>query len=102
MPRRPPRMSGASPRLLADVERLERSRNYLWPGAVWLALDVWTAWVRSPSRKCWMDQTPWEWEYYPEEDPFRAREVLGAVACALPRKSARELRKRLKELDDLF
>lgn len=95
-------LKGFSGRFIADLGRLERTRNYLWPGDVELALSRWTAWVRSPSRKCWLDQTPWEWDHYPNEDPFRAREVLGAVACALPRKSARELRKRLDELDALY
>ena len=35
-------------------------------------------------------------------DPYEARATLEFVACALPRKTARELRKRLEELDALY
>ncbi|MEU7475534.1 hypothetical protein AB0A63_06090 [Lentzea sp. NPDC042327] len=100
--RRPDVLKGLSGRLLADLGRVGRSRNHLGPGSVELALRVWTSWLASPARHRWMDETPWEWDHYPEEDPFSARNLLDAVACALPRTSARELRRRLDELDDLY
>lgn len=98
--RRPDVLRGLSGRFTADLDRLERTRSYLYPGSVRRALEAWAGWQRSPARNRWLQQT-WEWGHEPDEDPFHAREVLDAVARALPRTSARELRRRLRELDQI-
>ncbi|SEP93637.1 hypothetical protein [Lentzea albida] len=103
MPRRRPRpdvLKGLSGRLLADLNRLGRIRNHLGPYDVRRALETWTAWQRSPASKRWLEE-PWDHDPYPDHDPFHAREVLEAAAHALPRRTARELRERLRELDEI-
>ncbi|WP_394613970.1 hypothetical protein JNUCC0626_29325 [Lentzea sp. JNUCC 0626] len=104
MPRRHPGMllDSFSPRLRSDVQRLEASRNYLGPFAVEIALRAWTDFVHRPNRRIWDFDVEGCGERWCCTDPREAREILGAVACALPRKSARELRRRLQELDDLY
>ncbi|MEV6243281.1 hypothetical protein [Lentzea sp. NPDC051838] len=98
MPRkRPDVMRGLSGRLVADLDRLERSRNYLWHGEVKRALEDWAAYQRSPARRLWLDDPPVMCSC--DVDPAHLRELLGHVADALPSKSGRELRKRLQELD---
>src|SRR5690349_230300 len=100
--RRPDVLRGLSGRCLADLNRLERSRNYLWPGDVRRALEDWAGYLRSPARRLWLlidDVGCGEGECCP--NPFKARELLDRVVGALPRRSARELRERLEELDDL-
>ncbi|USX49392.1 hypothetical protein [Lentzea sp. HUAS12] len=98
--RRPDVLKGLSGRLVADLERLERSRDHFYQGAVTSALRTWTAWQRSPASNHWPDG-PQDHDLYPDHDPFHAREVLEAAAHALPRRTARELRERLRELDDI-
>jgi hypothetical protein len=90
-------------RLRADVARLERSRGYLEPFTVEYALRQWRAFVHNPYRRLWDDDVEdpcgvW----WCCGNPHEARELLGFVACALPRKSARELRRHLRELDERY
>lgn len=100
--RRAGELHGFSPRFLSDIVRLELSRNYLWPTAVQSALRHWTEFLHNPYRRLWDVDTEGcgVWECC--GDPHEARELLEFVALALPRKSARELRRRLDELDDLY
>ena len=100
--RRPSELDRFSQRFLSDIVRLELSRGYLWPTAVHSALEHWTGFVHNPYRRLWDVDVDGcgIWECC--GDPYEARELLGFVARALPRKSARELRKRLKALDDLY
>ena len=104
MPRRRPRpdvLRGLSGRLLADLDRLERTRNYLWPGDTARALEAWIRYEDSPARRFWRnDDRTDDCGCCPH--PVEQRQLLGFVARALPRRSARELRRRLEELDDLY
>ena len=57
--------------------------------------------MHNPYRRLWIDDDGCGvWECC--GNPFEARELLGFVAQALPRKSARELRERLEALDALY
>jgi hypothetical protein len=100
--RRPDVLDSFSSRFLSDIARLELSRNYLWPTAVQSSLRIWLAFVHRPHRRLWVEDDGGcgIWECC--GDPFEARELLDFVARALPRKSAKELRKRLDELDALY
>ena len=102
MPRRRPTvLDGFSERFIADAARLELSRGYLWPTAVQSSLELWAGFVRDPAHRLWVHNIGCGvWECC--GDPYEARELLGFVASALPRTSARELRKRLEELDSLY
>ncbi|MDX8143358.1 hypothetical protein SK854_14620 [Lentzea sp. BCCO 10_0061] len=66
------------------------------------ALAYWEAFVRYEYRWFWVDIATKCGELYCCPDPWGARDVLQNAARALPRKSARELRKRLDELDALY
>jgi hypothetical protein len=94
-------LDGFSERFIADIVRLELSRGYLWPTAVLSALQHWTEFVHNPYRRLWDVDVDGcgRWECC--ADPYEARQLLDFVARALPRKSAGELRERLKALDDL-
>jgi hypothetical protein len=91
-----------SQRFTSDVVRLELSRNYLGPFAVEIALRAWTEFVHDPYRRLWDFDSKGCGISWCCADPSEARELLGFVARALPRRSARELRKRLDELDALY
>ncbi|ANZ36417.1 hypothetical protein BBK82_10440 [Lentzea guizhouensis] len=99
--RRPDVLKGFSSRFLGDLDRLERTRNYLWPGEVMRALEAWLRYADSPARRFWLDDNLVD-DCGCCPDPVEQRQLLEHVACALPRKSARELRRRLDELDDLY
>ncbi|MFS8102071.1 hypothetical protein LFM09_33585 [Lentzea alba] len=102
MPRkRPDVLRGLSSRFRADLDRLERTRNYLWPGDVERALEAWLRYADSPARRLWLDDHP-PYSCSCDVSPAESRQLLEFVAHALPRKSARELRRRLQELDDLY
>ncbi|GGN26741.1 hypothetical protein GCM10011609_81750 [Lentzea pudingi] len=96
-------LDGFSDRFIRDIVRLELSRGYLWPTAVQSSLEHWATFVRHPYRRLLIDDGNdgcGGWECC--GNPLVARELLGFVARALPRGSARELRKRLDELDALY
>lgn len=104
--RRPDVMAGFSARLLADIERVERTRNYLCPHTFEPLLRRWTSFVRKSPYLRFRD-TDIGPEFPPPvcdccRDPYEARQILEFVALALPRKSARELCKRLDHLDNLY
>ncbi|MDX8143359.1 hypothetical protein SK854_14625 [Lentzea sp. BCCO 10_0061] len=94
-------LKGFSGRFIADLDHLERTRNYLWPGDVARALEAWIRYENSPARRFWLNESSAD-DCGCCPHPVEQRELLGFVARALPRKSARELRKRLEELDALY
>ena len=94
-------LRGFSGRFTADLARLERTRNYLWPGSTAQALEAWTRYENSPARRFWLDESPVD-DCGCCPHPVEQRELLDHVADALPRRSARELRRRLSELDALY
>ena len=99
--RRPTELDGFSHRFLSDIVRLELNRGYLWPTAVQSSLRLWAEFVHNPYHRLWVEHIGCGiWECC--GNPHEARELLDFVARALPRRSARELRKRLEKLDDLY
>ncbi|RZD65885.1 hypothetical protein C0Q58_06990 [Streptomyces albidoflavus] len=103
-PRRPyeksPVIDGLPAGTLAELARLERTRNYLWPGAVSEALRTWAAHVRLPRGRTWPHQQ--DGPCYCCPDPWESRELLDRVARALSRRAARELRRVLAGHDQLW
>ncbi|NEC15409.1 hypothetical protein G3I34_24690 [Streptomyces sp. SID8014] len=103
-PRRPyeksPVIDGLSGGTSAEVARLERSRNYLWPGAVAEAVRAWAGHVRLPRGRTWPHAgcAP----CYCCPDPWESRESLDRVARALSRRGARELRRVVARHDQLW
>ena len=90
---RTPVLDGLSRGTLREIDRLERTRSYLWPGEVATAVHRWKTYVRTPERQLWRD---YEWGnvhwYCCEDDPREARALLDTVLRALPARPARELR----------
>ncbi len=94
-----PTLGGLSPRGLACLVRLERTR--LWPGAAAEALRAWEGFVRDPFHRLWDPESgcgvlrccP---------DPDEVRHVLDLVAHALPAGDARTFRNRLAALAELW
>lgn len=100
-PARAPLIPGLSPHGNAILARLERRRR--WPGTVAEALRVYGTFVRRPDHPIYDYEASGGcgiWECCP--DPHEARAMLLSAAAALPRRDARELRKKLKALDDLW
>ncbi|MER6670052.1 hypothetical protein ABT256_36220 [Amycolatopsis japonica] len=98
MPRKAPHRvrQEFSPALAAGISRLERSRNYLGPGAVRTALRLWREFVADPYRRLRVDSEGCGvWECC--GDPWQAREMLEGVLRALPRRSAAELRRHIDD-----
>jgi hypothetical protein len=90
---RVPTLSGLSPRGMASLARLERTR--LWPGAAAEALRVWERFVRDPMHRQWDSQYGCGYmQCCP--DPNELRGLLDVVAHALPARDARAFRKRLE------
>ncbi|MEV4311233.1 hypothetical protein [Actinocrispum sp. NPDC049592] len=97
-----PEIAGISPRLAAGIVRLERSRNYLWPGIVTMALVRWHNFVREPGHRFW-SADPGDcgiWECC--GDPHLSRDILEGVLLALPRHCARELQRIVDRHDELY
>ncbi|MEV7185554.1 hypothetical protein [Kitasatospora sp. NPDC093102] len=85
-------IDGVSARALAEVARLERTRNYLRPGDVTAALRRWRAYVHRPERLLWQDYGEGDLHWYCCGNPWDDRELLEAVMHALSPRHARELR----------
>jgi hypothetical protein len=90
-------LPGLSSRGRAAIAELERTR--FWPGAAREALDAWTRMLDDPYHRLF------DSEYgcgvlacCPGVDELRP--VLHAVAHALPRRDARQFRRRLAALDE--
>ncbi|MFE6617015.1 hypothetical protein [Amycolatopsis sp. NPDC057786] len=85
---------GFSPALAAELARLERSRNYLGPGAIRTALRLWREFVANPYRRLRVDSEGCGvWECC--GDPRQAREMLEGVLLALPARLAKEFRRHI-------
>jgi hypothetical protein len=92
-------LDGLSPRGVAAIARLEHDR--FWPGAVDTALRAWARFVREPMHRIWDTSTGCGiMECCP--DPDEVRGILHAAAAVLPKKDAREFRRRVAELDELW
>lgn len=97
-----PGIDGLSGRAVAEVARLEHTRNYLEPGDVILALDRWKQYVRGPERRLW-DECEWgNVHWYCCGNPLEGRALLDRVLLAMTPRSARELRAVLIKYDALW
>ncbi|WP_439383518.1 hypothetical protein [Amycolatopsis lexingtonensis] len=94
-----PTLSGLSPRGLACLVRLERTR--LWPGAAAEALRAWEAFVSHPYHRLW-DAGSGCGVLQCCPDPDELRHVLDLVAHALPAGDARVFRRRLAAVGELW
>jgi hypothetical protein len=95
-------IDGLSPRTLSEIDRLERSRNYLQPGDVSAAVRLWMDYVHRPERELWHD---YEWgnvHWYCCGDPLEARALLDTVVQALSPRSARQLRQIISRSDAVW
>ncbi|MEV4443778.1 hypothetical protein AB0K09_33320, partial [Streptomyces sp. NPDC049577] len=99
---RPAVIDGLSARTLAEITRLERTRNYLCPGDVSRAMRLWKDHVRLPLR---------DLAHHYERgclygdccgDPLEARVLLDHITQALSRRGARELSAELHRFDELW
>ncbi|MDI3405874.1 hypothetical protein [Streptomyces cavernicola] len=88
-----------SPAALAEVVRLERSRNYLWPGGAETCLLLWARFVRAADHRLWVDNHGGcgIWECC--GDPYLAREFLEGLMLAMSRRRGRELRRVVASID---
>ncbi|RSN20068.1 hypothetical protein DMC63_13350 [Streptomyces sp. WAC 05977] len=85
---------GFSPALTAGLARLERSRNYLGPGATRTALRLWREFVANPYWRLRVDSEGCGvWECC--GDPWQSKEMLEGVALALPAGLAKEMRRHI-------
>ncbi|MBT1098132.1 hypothetical protein KJZ88_42310 [Streptomyces sp. Tu102] len=97
-----PVIDGLSSRALAEIFRLERTRNYLQPGDVTRAVRLWKDYVQRPERQLWQD---YEWgnvHWYCCGNPLEARALLDAVMQAISPRNARELRKVVGRMDAVW
>ncbi|MEW2160887.1 hypothetical protein AB0950_37530 [Streptomyces sp. NPDC007189] len=98
--RRTTHIDGLPSRVLSEIARLERSRNYLCPGDVSAALRHWREYVHLPQRRLWQDyECGSPYSYCCEEDPFAARALLDTVMRALSARNSRELRRIVGRFD---
>jgi len=87
---------------MAEILRLEHTRNYLQPGDISAAVQLWKDYVRRPERELWHD---YEWgnvHWYCCGNPLEARALLDDVTPALSARSARELRQIISKLDAVW
>ncbi|WP_405021361.1 hypothetical protein OHV05_35065 [Kitasatospora sp. NBC_00070] len=97
-----PAIDGVSSRALSEVAHLERTRNYLQPGDVTVAVRLWRDHVRRSERQQWHD---YEWgnvHWYCCGNPLEARALLDTVMNAMSPRGARELRKIINKLDAAY
>ncbi|MFH8347796.1 hypothetical protein [Streptomyces sp. NPDC018045] len=99
-------MKGLSSRALAEIGRLEHTRNHLQPGDVGKAVRLWEAYVHRPKRELWHDfdqlwhDDKWcDLHWHCCGNPLEARKLLDVAQQALPHYAARELRKAISRLD---
>ncbi|WP_094745699.1 hypothetical protein [Kitasatospora purpeofusca] len=92
-------IDGVSSRALLEVDRLERTRNYLQPGDVTAAVRVWREHVHRSERQLRHD---YEWgnvHWYCCGNPLEARALLETAMNAMSPRAARELREIIDKLD---
>lgn len=94
-------IAGLPTRDLAELARLERTRNYLWPGAVAESLARWREIVHTPHRRLLVRYEGCGiWRCC--GDPHEVRHLLECTMRALPRRSARRLRRMVTALDEQY
>ena len=84
---------------MSEIRHLERTRNYLQPGAVGAAVRLWKDYVHRPERELWHE---YEWGNPYDEccgDPREARALLDNVLRAMSPRTARELRQIVSRYD---
>ncbi len=91
-------IDGLPRRVQREIDRLERTRNYLHPGAVTDAALCWQRFARRSAGARWALRDA-DLEFHPGGDPFAARNLLDLVERALSRPAARALRAVLAEAD---
>ncbi|MFC1435489.1 hypothetical protein ACEZDB_33100 [Streptacidiphilus sp. N1-3] len=95
-------IDGVSARTLSEIARLERTRNYLHPGAVADAIRLWKSYAHRPARELWHD---YEWgnvHWYCCGDPLEGRLLLDTVMQAMSPQGARELRRIVSRIDAVW
>ncbi|MFJ6851382.1 hypothetical protein ACIQM3_12710 [Streptomyces sp. NPDC091271] len=92
-------IDGLSSRTLAEITRLELSRNYLAPGEVSEAVRTWKRHRRQSLRVLWRDHELGDTHWDCCGDPLEARELLDTVMGALSPSGARELRRVVSRID---
>ncbi|MFD6279236.1 hypothetical protein ACFWFI_27275 [Streptomyces sp. NPDC060209] len=92
-------IDGLSSRTLAEIARLELSRNYLSPGGVSEAVRCWKRHVRRPLGALWRDEEQGNTHWDCCGDPLAARRLLDVVMGALSPRGAREFRRVVSGLD---
>ncbi|WP_405662953.1 hypothetical protein OG379_15010 [Streptomyces sp. NBC_01166] len=92
-------VDGLSSRTLAEITRLELSRNYLAPGEVGEAVRTWKRHRRQSLRVLWRDHELGDTHWDCCGDPSEARELLDTVIGALSPRGARELRRVVSRID---
>jgi hypothetical protein len=92
-------MSGMSSRLVNDIRRLEERHPDMWPSAVEMAMRRWAEFLDQPEphlRAVETGSTCGVFECC--GNPWDAHQVLVSAVRELPHRSARELRRFLKDL----
>ncbi|MEV7169161.1 hypothetical protein AB0O18_05655 [Streptomyces sp. NPDC093224] len=84
---------------MAEIVRLEHTRNYLRPGDVSAALRLWKEYVHKPAQELWHDDEFGNVHWYCCGSPLEGRALLDGVIRAMSTRGARELRKVVEELD---
>ncbi|MDF0372062.1 MULTISPECIES: hypothetical protein [Streptomyces] len=92
-------IDGLSSRTLAEITRLELTRNYLAPGGVGEAVRCWKDHVRQPRGALRHDDEYGSPHWICCGDPRAARALLGLAMRAMSRSGARELRRVVDGLD---
>ncbi|WP_233414818.1 hypothetical protein [Streptomyces sp. N35] len=92
-------IDGLPRQAMAEIQRLERTRNYLFPGDVVRAVLRWQEYSRGPARRRWAYDSGADLHGDCCGDPLCERELLDGVEQALSRPAARALRAVLAEAD---
>ncbi|GAA3007836.1 hypothetical protein GCM10010519_44050 [Streptomyces lactacystinicus] len=85
-------IDGVSARALAEIARLERTRNHLRPGGTAAALRRWRAYVHRSERRLWEDYAERDLYWFCCGCPWDDRDLLETVMLALSPRHARQLR----------
>jgi len=96
-------IAGLSPYALAVIGRLEVTRDDLWPGKVSAALRMWAHFVRHPYRRLWVDYADGGCGIFECcGSRWEARDILELVMRSMSERSARELRRVVERLDEMY
>lgn len=98
----PVRLRGLSPQVLAEIGRLEATRNYLWPGLIAIAVRQWDDFVRNPYNRLWVDDDGGCGYLECCMDPWLARDLIERVLLGMSKRRAREFRRFIDQLDALY